>query len=146
MREVVDRDVVLAKLGELADQIARVRALCPLTPDELAADRDVRDLVAFNLMLAVQCCLDVASHIIADEGWRAATTLAGAFERLAAHSVLSRGTAEALGKAAGLRNVVVHGYAGVNVKFLHHAATAGLSHLGAFAREVAGWIAGRTPS
>jgi len=140
---VVDRDVLLAKLGELADQIMRVRALCPATADELAAKRDARDLVAFNLMLAVQCCLDIASHVIADEGWRAATTLAGAFERLAEHGVLSRATAEALGKAAGLRNVVAHGYAGVNVTFLHHGATAGLSDLDSFAHEVAAWIAGR---
>jgi len=139
---MVDRDVLLAKLGDLADQIARVRTRCPPTAGELAANRDSRDLVAFNLMLAVQCCLDIASHVIADEGWRVATTLAGAFERLAEHGVLLRATADALGKAAGLRNVVAHGYAGVNVEFLHHGATTGLSDLDAFTREVAAWIAG----
>jgi uncharacterized protein YutE (UPF0331/DUF86 family) len=32
------------------------------------------DLVSFNLVLAVQSCSDIASHIIADEGWPAAQT------------------------------------------------------------------------
>jgi uncharacterized protein YutE (UPF0331/DUF86 family) len=38
--------------------------------DELASDRDALDLVAFNLMLAVQAACDPASHLIADEGGR----------------------------------------------------------------------------
>jgi uncharacterized protein YutE (UPF0331/DUF86 family) len=143
---VVDRDVVLAKLGELADRITRLRTLCPPTTDDLAADRDRADLVAFNLMLAVQSCLDIASHLIADEGWRAATTLAGAFQRLAEHGVLTKPTADALGKAAGLRNVVAHGYAAVALSLVHQGATAGLRDLETFAREVATWLGGRPAS
>lgn len=137
---MVDRDVVLAKLAELTERIARVRSHCPPDAAALTTDLDTRDLVAFNLMLAVQHCLDIASHVIADERWRPATTLAGAFHRLADHGVLTRGTADALGRAAGLRNVVAHGYAGVDVGFLHQGATAGLGDLEAFAREVATWI------
>jgi uncharacterized protein YutE (UPF0331/DUF86 family) len=137
---MVDRDVVLAKLGQLADHIGRVRSACPATPDLLRADRDRCDLVAFNLMLAVQDCLDVASHIIADEGWRAATTLAGAFQRLGEHGMLTAETADALTRAAGLRNVVAHGYAGVDVGFVHQGATSGLIDLETFSREVAVWV------
>jgi uncharacterized protein YutE (UPF0331/DUF86 family) len=137
---VVDRDVVAAKLGELTDRIGRVRVCCPPRSADLAASRDTCDLVSFNLMLAVQSCLDIASHIIADEGWRAATTLASAFVRLEEHGVLSKATSEALGKAAGLRNVVAHGYGGVDVDRLHRAATAGLADLEAFARETAAWL------
>jgi uncharacterized protein YutE (UPF0331/DUF86 family) len=137
---VVDRDVVTAKLGELTDRIGRVRACCPPRAADLAASRDTCDLVAFNLMLAVQSCLDIASHVIADEGWRAATTLASAFVRLEEHGVLSKATSDALGKAAGLRNVVAHGYGGVDVDRLHRAATAGLADLEAFARETAAWL------
>lgn len=106
---MVDRNVILAKLAELAERIERVRAHCPPASADLAANRDARDLVAFNIMLAVQTCLDVASHVIAGQGWPAATSLAGSFQRLADHGVVSRSTADALGKAAGLRNVVAHG-------------------------------------
>jgi uncharacterized protein YutE (UPF0331/DUF86 family) len=69
---VVDRDLLTAKLLELQDRTLRARSKCPETVDELRADRDALDLVSFNLMLAVQSCSDIASHIIADEGWPAA--------------------------------------------------------------------------
>ena len=69
---MVNRDLLAAKLAELSDRIGRVRAHAPATLEELESDRDVLDLVAFNLMLSVQSCADIASHLIADEGapWR----------------------------------------------------------------------------
>jgi hypothetical protein len=51
----------------LAQRVQRAKAHCTTTPAELAADADALDLVSFNLMLAVQCSADIASHIIADE-------------------------------------------------------------------------------
>jgi uncharacterized protein YutE (UPF0331/DUF86 family) len=80
---MVDADLIAAKLGELAHRTARVREHCPEDASKLAADADALDLVSFNLMLAIQICLDVASHVIADEGWPPATDLAGSFRRLA---------------------------------------------------------------
>jgi uncharacterized protein YutE (UPF0331/DUF86 family) len=141
---VVDLDLTAAKLAELGDRVARVRARCPATVDELRADRDALDLVSFNLMLAVQSCSDIASHLIADEGWRAATNLAGAFNRIRDEGVISATTAATLCRAVGLRNVVAHGYAGINPAMVHAAATLGLGDLEAFAREVAQWISTRS--
>jgi uncharacterized protein YutE (UPF0331/DUF86 family) len=69
---MVNRDRVAAKVSELSDRVSRVKQHCPASPADLAANRDALDLVSFNLMLAVQACADVASHMIADEGWPAA--------------------------------------------------------------------------
>jgi len=140
---MVDRDLVASKLGELAQHVARVRSRRKATVEELRHDRDAFDLVAFNLMLAVQVCADIASHVIADEGWPPATSLGAAFERLAEHAVVSRAVAEALVRAVGLRNMVAHGYAGVRPEMVHAAATAGLADLEAFATDVATWVTTR---
>ena len=140
---MVDVDLVLAKLAELADRVTRIRARCPTTVDELRTDRDALDLVSFNLMLAVQSCSDIANHLIGDEGWRAVTTIAGAFNRIRDEGVISAVTADALCRAVGLRNVVAHGYAGINPAMVYAAATRGLSDLEAFAREVAQWSSAR---
>ena len=91
--------------------------------EALAGDRDALDLVAFNLMLAVQTCLDLASHLIADEGWEAATSLAESFARLHAYGVITSRSTEALGEAAKFRNVVAHGYAIVDPQRVFLAAT-----------------------
>lgn len=143
---MVDLDLVAAKLAELGDRTARVRRHRPPSADALARDRDAIDLVSFNLMLSVQCCLDVASHLIADEGWPPARDLAGAFRRLHEQGVLDAATASALGRAAGLRNVVAHVYAEVDPALLHDAATQGLDDLERFARQVAAWAKGRQSS
>jgi uncharacterized protein YutE (UPF0331/DUF86 family) len=129
------------KLAELADRIDRVRKRCPATVEEMRADRDAIDLVSFNLMLAVQTCADIASHIIADQAWPAAPTLAAAFNRLRDQDVITAQTASTLCRAVGLRNVVAHGYAGVDPAMVHAAGTQGPADLETFAREVAGWIA-----
>jgi uncharacterized protein YutE (UPF0331/DUF86 family) len=138
---MVDRNLMATKLGELSDRVARVRLHCPSSADGLRGDRDALDLVSFNLMLAVQSCLDVASHLIADEGWVAPRTLGEAFQRLEEQGVISAQVAAALARAVGLRNVVAHGYAGVDPAMVFMAATAGLADLDGFAREVANWVA-----
>jgi uncharacterized protein YutE (UPF0331/DUF86 family) len=140
---MVDRDLVASKLGELAEHVARIRARRKATADDLRRDRDALDLVAFNLMLAVQACADVASHVIADEGWPPATSLGAAFERLKDREVISEPVCAALIRAVGLRNVIAHGYAGVRPEMVQAAATTGLADLEAFAREVATWTQGR---
>ena len=140
---MVDRDLLAAKLSELADRVARVRLHCPASAGELARDRDRLDLVSFNLMLAVQLCLDVASHLIADEGWPAAPDLAGSFSRLREQGVLSDRVAEALARASGLRNVVAHVYGRLDTELVHLAGTHGLRDLERFASEVAAWAEGR---
>ena len=50
----------------------------------------------------------------------------------------------ALGRAAGLRNIVAHGYGAVDAAIVHGAATRGIADLELFAREVAGWATSQT--
>jgi len=143
-RAEVYASVVAAKLPELDDRMARVRAHLPADAAALAANRDALELVSFNLMLAVQACLDIASHLIADEGWPAASSLGEAFQSLGEHGVVTPTTAAALRRAAGLRNVVAHGYAVANPELLFAAASGGVADLRRFASEVSAWVASRS--
>jgi uncharacterized protein YutE (UPF0331/DUF86 family) len=141
---MVDPNVVASKLRELDERIARVRAHLPAESSALAANRDALELVSFNLMLAVQACLDIASHLIADEAWPPASSLADSFQRLGEQGVVAPATAAALRRAAGLRNLVAHGYAEANPDLLYAAASSGLPDLQRFASEVSGWVRGRS--
>jgi uncharacterized protein YutE (UPF0331/DUF86 family) len=140
---VVRLEIMQRKLAELDARVARVRAHRRASADELASDRDALDLVAFNLMLAVQAACDLAAHLIADEGWTAPATVAECFHQLADHQVITTATATALRRSVGFRNVVAHGYAGIDVRATHAASTAGLDDLDRFAREIATWLVGR---
>lgn len=142
---MVDRGVITAKLAELSDRMARVQKFRPENAEKLADDRQAQDLVSFNLMLAVQSCLDIASHLIADEAWPPAPDLATSFRRLREHRVIDGDTAAALGRAAGLRNVIAHVYGEVDTELLFAAATDGLEDLERFASQVAAWTQSRDP-
>lgn len=140
---MVKKDLVAAKLAELAQRIARAAAKLPASVSELERDADALDIVSFNLMLAVQVCADIASHVVSDEGLVPARSLAEGFGRLAEHSILTSRTAEQLKRAVGLRNVVAHGYGRVDVAAVFAAGHSGLDDLRAFSREVAAWLATR---
>jgi uncharacterized protein YutE (UPF0331/DUF86 family) len=140
---MVDANVISMKLAELFSRLARIRTHCPAAAHELAADLDVLDLVSFNLLLAVQACLDLASHLISDEGWAPAATAREALERLEEHKVISKQTLRSLQRAVGLRNVVAHGYSGADPAQIHTAAQLGLPDLEHFAREISAWVEGR---
>lgn len=65
---MADQDVIHAKLAELERRIGRIVGRRGSSAEELGRDEDALDVIAFNLMLSVQSCEDVASHVIADEG------------------------------------------------------------------------------
>jgi len=138
---MVNRSLLASKLAELQDRMTRVRSHAPDSAERLAVDRDALDIISFNLMLCVQVCADVASHLIADEGWVSARSLAESFSRLEEHGVISAQTAGSLRQAVGLRNVVAHGYAQIDLDACFRAATTGLQQLNEFAKEVTRWAA-----
>jgi uncharacterized protein YutE (UPF0331/DUF86 family) len=140
---MVNANVVTAKLRDLADSVDRVRSHCPAEASVLADDRDALDLVSFNLMLAVQTCADIVSHLIADEGWPPAPNVAESFRLLHEKGILSEPVAAALGKAVSLRNQIAHGYSKIDVARVHWAAVHGLADLERFAAEVSAWISRR---
>lgn len=142
---MVKRDLVTSKLAELAERVVRIQSKCPPDAAQLTADADALDIVSFNLMLAVQLCADIASHIITDEEWVPAKSIAESFNRIEEHGVIGGATANSLRRAVGLRNVVAHGYGHVDASMVFAAATAGLLDLDRFAREVAAWVRARTP-
>jgi uncharacterized protein YutE (UPF0331/DUF86 family) len=142
---VVDANVLAAKLAELSLRLDRIRRHRPVDAAALAADADLLDAVSFNLLLAVQACLDIASHLIADEGWPVAATLGESFQRLQDKGVITLPTATALRQAAAFRNVLVHDYGAARLDLIHAAATGGIADQERFAQEVGDWANRRAP-
>lgn len=138
---MVDANVLAEKLKQLSRRIEKVRANCPADPKDLKPDSDALDLVSFNLLLAVQTSVDLATHLIADESWAPAATAREAFERLEEHGVISRETTRSLREAVGLRNLVAHVYDAIDPAQIHAAASKGLADLERFAAELSAWLA-----
>jgi uncharacterized protein YutE (UPF0331/DUF86 family) len=67
-----------------------------------------------GLQLAVQICIDVGAHLIAELGLAPADDYRGVFTRLEEAGIVDACLADRLRAAAGLRNLLVHGYAEVD--------------------------------
>ena len=76
-------------------------------------------------MLAIQECIDIAAHWVADEGWGSPDDAAGAFDILADREVIDRSLADDLHGAVGLRNLIAHGYARHDHERMHAEAGEG---------------------
>jgi len=84
----------------------------------------------------VQEALDLASHVVADEGWGPVSSLREHFSPLGRRRALREGLARQLADAVELRNPIGHAYAAVDPARLHAAARALLSLLERFCEEI----------
>jgi uncharacterized protein YutE (UPF0331/DUF86 family) len=133
---VVDADVVLRKSQAIEHHGARLRARMPLEAQALRLDESFRNDVCFDVIQAVQACIDLAIHACAHEALGVPEGPASAFALLAHHQVIEVELAERLTLAAGLRNLIVHQYTDLDYARLVKAITAGLTDLDAFVRAI----------
>lgn len=133
---MVNRDVVAAKVARARGWLNDCAPAFSGPAEAFVADRGRRDLALFYLFLAIQECIDVAAHWVADEGWGDADEAGSAFDVLADHDLISRQTATALRAAVGLRNRIAHGYAILEHERIHAEAQVGIPALRGFLSAV----------
>jgi uncharacterized protein YutE (UPF0331/DUF86 family) len=131
----IDAEVVDARLRELSRRLRRIEAKRPASAKRLAGDEDLQDILARNLSLAIQTCIDIAFHLCAAEGVVPATA-GEAFAQLAKRGRISRALAQRLQRAAGFRNVLVHEYTEVDWKIVLEVVRTGTRDLAAFGKAV----------
>lgn len=134
---MVDRDIVAGKVAIIRDAVERVREVLPPEAALFVADRGTREIVALNLLVAIQESIDLAAHWIADAGLAVPGTQRELFDRLADHGIVSRDLASRLSAACGMRNVIAHQYGTVDWVRVHGAATSDLSDLEALCESAA---------
>ncbi|MBI1959753.1 MAG: DUF86 domain-containing protein, partial [Candidatus Rokubacteria bacterium] len=66
---MVDRALLAKQVATVRDAVTRIRAVLPASREAFEADRTAREVVVLNLFVAIQVCLDLAAHWLADEGW-----------------------------------------------------------------------------
>ncbi len=88
---------------------------------ELESDLDTWLKVTRALELVAQCCLDLAMELVAARGLGVPETYRDAFVRLAQAGVISSEASQTLQGWVGLRNVLAHVYAQLDLDRLHTA-------------------------
>ena len=136
---MVDRDLVRRKLTELSEYVRQVSEYRDVTVEQYRADWKTQRIVERTLQMAIEACVDIASHMVADRGLRAPATYADTFEILVQAGLLSPDLGEAMVKMTGFRNVVVHDYAGIDVEVVLRVLRERLDDFRRFETEALRW-------
>ena len=134
---MVRPDLAAAKAGGARAWLNDAAAILLGPRETFLSDSKSRDLSLFYLFLAIQQCIDLAAHWVADEGWGEPDDAGSAFDVLADRGVISRDAATALRGAAGLRNRIAHGYALLDYDRVYREAQPGIPAVRQFLAAIA---------
>jgi uncharacterized protein YutE (UPF0331/DUF86 family) len=131
---VTDEGLVSKKLALIETYVAELRRLA--RPELVETDLLQRRFVEHTLQIAIQACQDVASHIVSDDRLGEPKTNQELFALLSTAGWISAGTADAMRRAVGFRNIVVHGYAAVDGRVVREILERNVGDLLAFVAEI----------
>lgn len=132
---MVDRDIVFSKIGSIQRCLRRIKQVTRLKPESLE-NLDTQEIVILNLQRAIQGSIDLASHIIADEGWGVPQELRENFDILSDNDVISKDLTRQLRKMVGFRNIAVHEYETISVTILKSILINNLKDIEKFYSEI----------
>lgn len=128
---MVDRDIVFEKTKQIQNCLRRIQEVTGGDPKSLN-DIDHQDIFVLNLQRAVQAAIDLAAHVIADEGLGLPSELKENFVILEKNKIISADLSDKLQRMVGFRNIAVHDYQSIDVDILKQVLTAHLGDLEAF--------------
>ena len=133
---MVDQEIVRTKIAQIQHHTQRLQEKQSVSFQVFQQNEDLQDIVLHNLQNAIQGCLDLASHIIADGRWAIPPTQAGLFQALSDHQIITTEQAGKMKAMVGFRNLIVHEYTTLNLKKVYEMLTERLRDFDPFLQEV----------
>ena len=113
---MVDKDMIIAKAAAVSKHVNRIVAKSGADIETFRNDIDYQDIILFNIQMAVQNCIDIAAHIISDEGYGVPGSNNEMFYLLEEHGFIGTSIVEKMIKAVGFRNLIVHEYGKLDIE------------------------------
>ncbi len=132
----MDRQLIEEKLESLRRCIRRVEQKRPEDVQSLRDDPDLQDILVLNLTRAVQLCVDIAAHLIAESDEPSPATMGAGFDLLRDLGVIAPSLAGTMKKAVGFRNVAVHNYEAIDWDIVFAISHRQVDDFRAFARTI----------
>lgn len=128
------------RLKRLGEYIADLEEVSGATWEEFRGNKVLRRYIERTLQMAVECCLDVGSHIISSERLREPEDNKDVFKVLVEAGFLPEEMLGSLQRMAGFRNILIHEYARIDPEVVFGVFKRRLDELRRFAREIAGRV------
>jgi uncharacterized protein YutE (UPF0331/DUF86 family) len=133
---LIDRDLILAKASAVDKHVNRIKDKVSIGKETFLRDIDLQEIVMFNLQTAIQNCIDIAAHIISEEGFGVPGSTTEMFYTLEENGFLNAELTEKMVNAVGFRNLVVHEYTRIDMEQVYEIAQEDITDLTEFLRSI----------
>jgi len=117
---MVSIDKIISKFNRLDEFLVILKDIQSTPLEVFLKDKILIGGAKYYLQVSIECCLDVATHIIAAERFRAPEDYADSFKVLEENGVLSQEVALKLRQMAKFRNRLVHLYGDIDDAYVHN--------------------------
>lgn len=138
---MLDRNLLGRKLETLEKYVAEIKELQGHTLEEFLKDGKLQDLAERRLEVSIQCCIDIANHIISRLSLGQPEEYSESFEILGRKFIIPEDFAAILADMAKFRNVLVHMYDKIDEKRVYRAVEEGVNDIVKFAEEIYKYMA-----
>jgi uncharacterized protein YutE (UPF0331/DUF86 family) len=107
---MADLETLTSILGNLQGYLEKLAILAAVPEDAFLQDFTNVESAKHLLQVSIECCLDMAHHIVADEGYRTPTDYYDTFVVLNENGILPEAFMPTLRQMVSFRNRLVHLY------------------------------------
>lgn len=118
---MVSEDTIIKKFSLLDDYLYVLSQISKTDRSVFLKDKILIGSAKYYLQVSIECCLDVANHIISSERFRPPADYADSFSVLEEKGVLSQDLALRLRQMAKFRNRLVHLYGEIDNQYVYKA-------------------------
>jgi uncharacterized protein YutE (UPF0331/DUF86 family) len=115
---MVSFEKVIRKFQQLDEYLAILKTISQTPQETFLKDKIVIGSAKYYLQVSIECCLDVANHIIASEKYRAPKDYSDSFMVLQEEGLISDELGEKLRQMAKFRNRLVHLYGEIDNTYI----------------------------
>ena len=133
---MVDKDLILAKASSVKRHLRRIEEKRNIDLNIFLKDIDLQESILFNLQMAIQNCIDIAAHIISDEGLGVPGSTNEMFYLLEENGYLDHDITEKMVKAVGFRNLIVHEYEKIELGQVFEIALKDIKDLNEYLKSI----------
>ena len=129
---MVSLEKITAKFGQLDEYLAILSTILQTSRERFLEDKILIGSAKYYLQVSIECCLDIANHIIAAERFRAPKDYADSFKVLEEEKVIDSDIGLNLRQMAKFRNRLVHLYGDIDDAYVYGFMTNDLKDISRF--------------
>lgn len=116
---MVNIEVIKQRLNQLSASLSKIERFKEISLEEFLHDDIKQDVVEYNLFIAINMMIDIATHIVVDNNIGNPETLGEAFSILNKEKYLSDDETKIYRNMVGLRNILSHEYLKIDKKIIY---------------------------